>query len=309
MVLSQRVLNGAKVTTRSSHTKVTPTAGGIVIVAATVAGTIANHAIMGYNDWLVLAGGLLLATVSFMDDLHPLPPLPRLIVQIVAVSASFWWLCYPEAAFLYVAVVFGGVAFVNGLNFLDGICGMLGMYSAVLIGSLWFAFTYLAPECPESQLYTNLCVWMLIGIAAFMAFNIRDVIFSGDTGSVFMGFVAGVILANLIISTRSMYFLVFVSVCFCDTGLTTFHRLLSGKNIFRPHKCFIYQRLVAYWHLPHLAVSMIYAVLQLVIDAVFFCIPDSYRTVYLVAVVLALSLAYAVLRYYSSESTRRAPAK
>lgn len=296
IILSRRYMLGAKVTSRSSHTHVTPTAGGVVTVVAALAGALFNYNIMSVNDWIVMSLGITLAIVSFVDDLHPLPALPRLIVQIIAVGSSFWWLCYPEALPLYILVVFGGVAFVNGLNFLDGICGMLSLYSAVLVGTLWWAFEYIVPTYTSSYLYTEWCRWIMLGIVTFMVFNFRDLVFSGDTGSVFLGFIAAVLLANLIIAERSIAYLVLVVVCFCDTGLTTFQRLLKGKNIFLPHRTFIYQLITSQWHIPHLAVSCTYAGLQLIISVVFFVIPEAWHYFYLIGVTVALSACYIILR-------------
>src|SRR5438067_12352235 len=72
---------------RSSHTRPTPRGGGLVIVVGffvglgvwlVLGGTLSPRAL----GWL--AGALLIASVSFVDDLRSLPAVPRLITHIVA---------------------------------------------------------------------------------------------------------------------------------------------------------------------------------------------------------------------------------
>src|SRR5438067_8236824 len=72
---------------RSSHTRPTPRGGGLVIVVGffvglglwlVLGGTLSPRAL----GWL--AGALLIASVSFVDDLRSLPAAPRLITHVVA---------------------------------------------------------------------------------------------------------------------------------------------------------------------------------------------------------------------------------
>src|SRR5438067_14370 len=72
---------------RSSHTQPTPRGGGLVIVVGffvglglwlVLGGTLSPRAL----GWL--AGALLIASVSFVDDLRSLPAAPRLITHVVA---------------------------------------------------------------------------------------------------------------------------------------------------------------------------------------------------------------------------------
>ena len=72
---------------RSSHTRPTPRGGGLVIVVGffvglgvwlMLGGTLSPRAL----GWL--AGALVVATVSFVDDLRSLPAAPRLIAHVAA---------------------------------------------------------------------------------------------------------------------------------------------------------------------------------------------------------------------------------
>ena len=68
---------------RSSHTRPTPRGGGLVIVGGFLVGLALWLAGGGLSPRALgwLAGALLVASVSFVDDLHPLPALPRLVTH------------------------------------------------------------------------------------------------------------------------------------------------------------------------------------------------------------------------------------
>lgn len=297
LVLTRRRHLGAAVTARSSHTAVTPTAGGVVVVAAAAVCVALHHGLMTPAAWTTAAGALLLAIVSFVDDFHPLPTLPRLLAQFAAVAAAFYWLFLPLSPWLFVLALFCGVAFVNVFNFLDGIRCMFGFYSLVTVGTLWYVFASAAGVVPGLQLMATLCVWLILGLAAFLVFNLQDRIFSGDTGSVFLGFVIAVMLTRLIIYTGDVSCIVFVIVCLCDTALTTLIRLCSGKNILKPHRTFIYQLLTVRGRWTHMQTAAIYAALQLVINLIFLSIPATGHIPFLITVTILLCLIHLVIRH------------
>lgn len=251
---------------------------------------------MSTNTWVALICGMVLAAMSFYDDMRQLPPLPRLVVQIIAVGASFWWLYSPGAVLFFIVATVGCVAFINGINFLDGICGMLGFYSAVVLASLWLVFAYCMPVDSCNYMFITLCQWMLLGVAAFMVFNIKDKIFCGDTGSVFIGFFFAYTLVNIIICTKNIAYLTLVLVCFSDTGLTTIHRLIAGKNILLPHRNFIYQEMVSKFKLRHLTVAAIYAIMQIIVDLGFFAMPTKYKFAYFISMTIIFIGIYLIMR-------------
>ncbi len=80
----------ARPNARSSHVVPTPQGGGIAVVTAlvTVSGLLAGAPEVGPREaWTWLAGcTLALAVLGAVDDLRPLPALPRLAVQILVVG-------------------------------------------------------------------------------------------------------------------------------------------------------------------------------------------------------------------------------
>ena len=68
---------------RSNHQTPTPRGGGIAVVMALIIGLLIADV-----SYAIVIAMFLLAAVSLMDDLIGVPPLVRLLVQIMAVSMS-----------------------------------------------------------------------------------------------------------------------------------------------------------------------------------------------------------------------------
>src|SRR6185295_10924421 len=122
---------------RSSHTRATPTGGGLVIVAGFFLG-LAVWLLMGGSlspralGWL--AGALLVAGVSFVDDLRSLPALPRLVTHLLGAAIltvagvqdrELPLLLALPVAFAYITVL------TNIYNFMDGIDGLASAQAIV----------------------------------------------------------------------------------------------------------------------------------------------------------------------------------
>src|SRR5579872_855203 len=124
----------AKPNARSSHVIPTPQGAGIAVVAAViVASAIAAgvHAFPEDAAWpltIILGAALAMACIGAVDDIRPLPIVPRLLVQALIVAAVIYTL--PKELRIVPALpwslerlvlVIGGLWFVNLVNFMDGI--------------------------------------------------------------------------------------------------------------------------------------------------------------------------------------------
>ena len=120
----------ARPNARSSHVVPTPQGGGIAVVTAlvTVSGLLAGAPEIGPREaWTWLAGGTLaLAVLGAVDDLRPLPALPRLAVQLLVVGLLVSRLdgrLVPEIPLWMERglATLAGLWFVNLTNFMDGL--------------------------------------------------------------------------------------------------------------------------------------------------------------------------------------------
>lgn len=292
--LAKKKSIGSPVCERSSHKVFTPTGGGIVFVVATL--------LFGYlqfqhltTEWIVMLGcALALGLVSFVDDIHPLPAKQRLFIQIAAVAIMFKTYLSHGSIDLFLLYLFCGVGCINSFNFIDGICGILAIYCAIVIGSLIYAFNIYAPL--EAPLYTSLGVLLLIGTVCFAVFNLTNRMFSGDVGAIMLGLFIVWMQFNLIYITHDFTFVLLTIVCIFDTGFTALQRLFNRENILKPHRKHIYQVLANNWGMPHLAVSIAYGLIQIAISVIYFVIPTQFHATYMIIILATLAVLYFAIR-------------
>lgn len=294
LLIARKYRIGAPVTERSSHTKFNPTSGGIIIPLSFIAFAIYHANILTPEWWWMLAGALILGLVSFIDDIHPLPPAPRLIIQITVLAFAFQQLCYPEAFHIYLLVIICCVCCINAFNFIDGISGMLCLYGIVVVGTLFYAVGVYNP--PMANLLGGQCLVLILALTAFACFNLGDKIFAGDVGAICLGYFVAYIMAQLVLSTFDASILVLIIVGPFDACMTTLQRLFAGKNILMPHRECIYQVLTSRWKLPHLTVSLSYALLQMLINALYFLIPEQQHWTYFIIMAGLLFVTYFSIR-------------
>jgi UDP-N-acetylmuramyl pentapeptide phosphotransferase/UDP-N-acetylglucosamine-1-phosphate transferase len=245
----------ARPNARSSHKVPTPQGGGIAVVAATLAVATGALAAAGMLEALfpmwtaVAAGSIFLAILGAVDDIRPLSPLVRLVLQalavaIVVVAVGTRGRILPEAVPLWFELglaLVAGLWFVNLVNFMDGIdwitvAEMVPIAAAlVLLGAAG-----LAPW--DVTLPAAALLGALLGFAPFNKPAAR--LFLGDVGSLPIGlFVAwmlyvlaagGGLAAALILS---LYYL-------ADATITLLRRLARGERIWEAHRTHFYQQAV-----------------------------------------------------------------
>ena len=111
-------------------------------------------------------------------------------------------------------------------------------------------------------------------------------------------------MGKLFIETDKPGFIVLLAVYGVDSVLTIIHRLILKENIFEPHRKHLFQIMANELKIPHLAVSGIYALLQLIIFAGFIFFID-YDIIYLLLTIFVLSTIYIVVkkRFYHLHKT------
>jgi len=245
---------------RSSHTKVTIRGGGVVFFV----GVLLFFLMFEFHyPWFML-GLALIAGVSFADDIKPQSRLVRLGVQVAAMLLVFYELNLLEEPwyFTLVALVFF-VGVINAYNFMDGINGITGGYSLVVVGSLWFINANQVPFVDERLLYV-----LLLAILVFNWFNFRTKArcFAGDVGAVSMAFILVFLLGLLILKTNNLSYILLLALYGVDTILTIIHRLMLKENIFLPHRKHLFQLMANELKIPHVVVSLVYMVLQALVS-------------------------------------------
>ncbi len=123
-----------KPNSRSSHTSITLRGGGIIFPIA-----ILIACLFGYVSWMIVFAVILVAVVSFIDDIKPLSQLPRFASHAIAIGLVFYDLgLFEEALWILPIIFFLLIGWVNVFNFMDGINGITVLYSFVAILSFSF---------------------------------------------------------------------------------------------------------------------------------------------------------------------------
>ena len=121
---------------RSSHNYVTIRGGGIIYWLAGIL-----FSVMHLPESIYFLIGLtLISVVSFWDDISSLPNKVRIIIHFLSISLVFYglglYLLLPWWLTITAYIFFVGV--LNAYNFMDGINGMTGWYSFVILISLQY---------------------------------------------------------------------------------------------------------------------------------------------------------------------------
>lgn len=195
---------------RTSHISATPTFGGVAIFIALVLSTVIfAGAYFKFELKYIISGLIIVFFVGIKDDILIIAPLKKLAGQIFAIIMiavfadiritnlyglfGFYQLPYIVSILL---TVFVFIVIINGFNLIDGIDGLasgIGILTATVFG-IWFWLS--------GHMACTILSFSLVGtLAAFFYFNVfskRNKIFLGDTGSLVLGFVMGILVCRFL---------------------------------------------------------------------------------------------------------------
>jgi len=250
----------ARPNSRSSHTIPTPQGGGIAIIITLL--TVVISTLVHNNPafklawahapwvWSLVGATVVLSLLGAVDDVHPLPVLPRLTLQLLMSYLLMSHLPFDgrlmpfasqisETAILTVALVW----FINLTNFMDGIDMMTVVeilpIAAVLAGLGLFGSV---PELTALLPVTLALSGALIGFAPFNRHVAK--LFLGDVGSLPLGAILGWLLIVLALCGHWQAALILPAYYLADATITLFRRWLGGENIAQAHSSHFYQRAV-----------------------------------------------------------------
>jgi UDP-N-acetylmuramyl pentapeptide phosphotransferase/UDP-N-acetylglucosamine-1-phosphate transferase len=240
----------ARPNARSSHKVPTPQGGGIAVVAACliVVGLALHLGWPGSNvDFLVLSlAALVLACSGAVDDIRPLPVLPRLAIQVGAVAAAVTALgdarLLPDLLPVPVErclVILAGVWFINLVNFMDGLDWMT-VAEVVPVTAVLALFALGGVMPADAGLLAAGLFGAMLGFAPFN----RPVakLFLGDVGSLPIGLIAGILLYRLAAEGHFVAALLLPLYYLVDATLTLLLRLARGEKVWQAHRSHFYQR-------------------------------------------------------------------
>ena len=270
---------------RSSHSRITLRGGGIIFYFGALAYFLSNH---WEYPWFMLALTLI-TFISFVDDIRSTSQGLRLVFHFTAMALMFYqWGLFSLSWWWIIVALIICTGIINAYNFMDGINGITGGYSLVILVTLAYINAKIVPFTEPALINTVLC-----SVLVFCFFNFRKKAkcFAGDVGSVSIAFILLFLIGRLIIKTEDFSWIILLSVYGVDTVLTIIHRLILHENIGLPHRKHMYQLMANELKMSHVMVSFIYMVVQtVVIVGYIMCLNYGYW--YLFGTVLLLSLLY-----------------
>lgn len=278
---------------RSSHSRITLRGGGIIFYFGALAYFLSNH---WEYPWFMLALTLI-TFISFVDDIRSTSQGLRLVFHFTAMalmfyqwglfSLSWWWI-------IIALIICTGI--INAYNFMDGINGITGGYSLVILGALAYINSEITTFVEPALINTVLCAVLVF---CFFNFRKKAKCFAGDVGSVSIAFILLFLIGKLIIKTENFSWIILLSVYGVDSVLTIIHRLILHENIGLPHRKHMYQLMANELKIPHVGVSLIYMGAQALVILGYFCFVR-YGYWYLLGIIVLLSGIYVLFmrRYF-----------
>jgi len=250
---------------RSSHTEAKPRGGGLAVsavvltawaVLATTTTTAPQWPIIEWPviqgpaiHWPVIAGGLLLAAISWADDLKSRPASLRFGIQVAAVTLGLWSLAPSALVFQgllplpadRIATALIWLWFVNLFNFMDGIDGITAVETVTIGGGLALAGA-LVGQVPAASFAAAVPAAAALG---FLYWNWPPSrIFLGDVGSVPLGYLLGWLLIGAALQGHWAVALILPLYYLADATWTLGRRALRGEKPWQAHREHFYQRAV-----------------------------------------------------------------
>ncbi len=271
---------------RSLHKTPIPRGGGSVIVLVSL---LLYYFISVYvNDsvsWGYLIGAMLVAAISWLDDIYSISFVIRFLVHASAAFLVIEDLGYLSSIYIPVAgvtVQIGTIGFalsflwivwmINAYNFMDGIDGIAGL-QAIVASMGWLILAHIFGY-DSVYLFSGVLLFASLGFLIHNWYPAK--VFMGDVGSAFLGFTFAV-LPMLALKEKpensSLIFVIAVSLVWFfvfDTILTFFVRLIKGRKVWTAHRQHLYQRLVLSGR-SHIFVTSLYGLFAALLGAATIC--------------------------------------
>ena len=264
-----------------------PSAGGLAIIISFVIATLALMPMIlktqiggkSYFEYIlpVVLGALVIALTGFIDDVYELSPKIKFLG--ILLGAVIIWI-FTDFRFDSFKIPFGGpmlhfnpflsffltilwvVAITNAVNLIDGLDGLVSgvsMISLTTMGLVSYFFLY------DTDIFLTLTIFVLIfAIAGFFPYNYHPaIIYLGDTGSLFIGFMISVLSLQGLKNATAVAVvtpIIVLGVPIVDTTVAIIRRTLSGQKFYEADNMHLHHRLLAMGFTHRGAVLVVYGI-------------------------------------------------
>ncbi len=304
---------------RKEHTEPVPLMGGVAIfIACVISFILFSKSTANYVLPILIIGATSIAVMGLIDDILSLSAKRRLaILFVVALIVFFGCLqFYLDTQHLIRGSALGIIVFsffiivwivgiTNAINFSDGLDGLASHLSGISAISFAIIFAHQGRDMLALPMALALCG----AIAGFIPYNRNPaMIFMGDSGSMFIGFILSLLSISSIRHESSLFalivpiYLLFVPIM--DMGMSVLRRIVTGKPIMSPDKEHFHHQLNKRFS-NHIAVVIILSLVQILFSAVgiFVFINKAFKLG--VAVLAAVVLLFSIYTVISSLKAKR----
>ncbi|HFU3843498.1 TPA: glycosyltransferase family 4 protein [Streptococcus suis] len=264
-----------------------PSAGGLAIFIAFTLATLVflprlvshinYHGTYLHYVFPLILSSLIIVITGYIDDVKELGPAPKMF-GIVLAATLIWF--FTEFHFDSFKIPFGGpllifptwlsffltvlwiVAITNAVNLIDGLDGLVSGVSIISLTTMGIVSYFFLHD---SNIFLTLTIFVLVAaIIGFLPYNYNPaIIYLGDTGALFIGFMIGVLsLQGLKNSTAVAVVtpMIILGVPITDTVVAIIRRKLSGRKISEADKMHLHHRLLSLGLTHRGTVLVIYAI-------------------------------------------------
>ena len=264
---------------RKVHSHSIPRCGGLGLSFATLV-TVAILAPFAEPFSSLLIGGTIIVLFGVLDDIFELNYKWKFFGQLIAVIFVLYkgiylrclpfaglddaplWLTYPLTIIFVVGVT-------NAVNLSDGLDGLAAGIMLMTLAAVAFFSNHVGGKD-----LALIALALIGGILGFLRFNSHPaIVFMGDTGSQFIGFMAAFLciylVENVYVTLNPALPLLLLGLPVLDTLMVMGQRIYIGQSPFSPDKRHIHHRLLAHGFTHAEAVSCIYATQSIFLVAAF----------------------------------------
>lgn len=234
---------------------------------------------LSYFDYIlpVLAGATVVTATGYLDDIFEISAKLKML-GIVSGAVIVW--AFTDFHFDSFKIPFGGpmvtfdpivtclltivwiVSITNAINLIDGLDGLVAGVSMISLGTMGIVSYFFLPRV---DLFLTMTIFLLIAaILGFFPYNYHPaIIYGGDTGALFIGFMIGVLSLQGLKNSTAVAVLtpvIILGVPIVDTAVAIVRRKLSGRKISEADKMHLHHRLLAMGFTHRGAVLVVYGI-------------------------------------------------
>ena len=312
---------------RSSHTAPVPTFGGVIFyVSYIVVLFFAQNLDVNHVSVTLLASISVLFFTGLLDDFRNLSPKIKFLFQIIGVAIlmfqpdfrivslhGFLGVYEIPMAISVAGSMFFLLALINAFNLIDGIDGLSGITGIIIASFYSFMLFNLG-----YYFYLSISLATIGTLLAFLRFNfsIKRKIFMGDTGSLVIGLVLGLLTLKLMAVgdaahnslsfNRSQLPLFLVGVLFIptlDTIRVMLLRFTRGVSMFKPDRNHIHHILIDFGF-SHRKASFCIGFINFMVASIMFYVTQQFTIVISLLILISMFfIAFTVLFLMNKNQT------